>query len=216
MGLHQQKIINIDYAEQIKNFREKNIIKSTKHYWPGSGLAESQGFFKWHEINFEYKEKEQKENTLEGACFIIEFPICKPGKPKILVIDDQQSSLDSFDSHFNQQKNSLIEVDVSMPYLKFIEKVTNQDKYLTDPLLGQYDWIFLDYALTNSEYNGETLYNYIKRNDPEYALRLILMSVFSTHITDNPDLKVYSKYDELLNESFRVRIESNLICGRRP
>jgi transcriptional regulator with GAF, ATPase, and Fis domain len=202
--------------EQIKNFREKNIIKSTKHYWPGSGLAESQGFFKWHEINCEYKEKGEKENVLGGACFVIEFSTCKPGKSKVLVIDDQQSSLDSFDSHFNKQNDSLIEVDISMPYLKFIEKITSQNNYLRDPILGQYDWIFLDYELINTEYTGETLYYHIKKNEPEYAMKIILMSVHPTFITDNANLKVYSKFDELLKESFRVKIESNLICGRRP
>ena len=202
--------------DQIKNFKEKNIIKSTKHNWPGSGIAESQGFFKWHEMNFEYKEKGEKENHFGGACFVIDFSVCKPGKLKALVVDDQQSSLDSFDSFFNIDDSKFIEVNINMPYLDFINRITNQDNYKSDPILGQYDWIFLDYELNNSEYNGESLFEYIKNNDPEYANRIILMSVHRIYITDNPELKVYSKFDELLNESLREKIESNLICGRRP
>jgi transcriptional regulator with GAF, ATPase, and Fis domain len=217
----QKAILNINdnglglNAEQIKNFRENNLITSTKHYWPGSGIAEAQGFFRWHEMNFEYKEKGKIENVLGGACFIIEFSICKPDKSKVLVIDDKQSSLDSFDSHFNKQNESLIEVDISMPFLEFINIIINQNNYVKDSVLGQYDWIFLDYNL-NADYTGENLYKLIKKNDPEYAMRVILMSVHPQYITDNPDLKVYSKYDELLKESYRVKIVSNLICGKRP
>ena len=133
--------------DQVKNFREKNLIKSTKHYWPGSGLAESQGFFKWHEMNFEYKERGENENKLGGACFVIEFSICKPGKSIVLVIDDQQSSLDAFDTHFNKQNDSLIDVNITMPYSEFIDKIRSQHNYSNDPILGRFDWIFIDYDL---------------------------------------------------------------------
>jgi hypothetical protein len=220
-GIMQKAILTINdngsglSPEQIKNFKEKNLIKSTKHYWPGSGLAESQGFFKWHEINFEYKEKGEKENKLGGACFVIEFSICKPGKPKILVIDDQKSSLDSFDTHFNKTNESLIEVDITMSCSDFIEKIRNQKNYSYDPVLGKYDWIFIDYDL-KTDLTGETLYKLILKNDPEYAMKIILMSVHPQFITDSPELKVYSKFHELLNGAFRVKIESNLICGKRP
>ena len=70
--------------------------------------------------------------------------------------------------------------------------------------------------ISNCCFTGEALYKLIHNNDPEYAKRIILMSVHPQYITDSPELKVYSKYDELLNGSFRVKIESNLICGKRP
>ena len=200
---------------QVKSFREKGAIRSLKHSWQGSGLAESQNFFKANGVLFEYLEKGHGENKWGGACFEMVFLTCKPGKVNILVIDDEKATLGCFETHFCNLGSNNIEIDTSLSHMAFIELIRTEMNYSVHPILRKYDWIFLDCNLS-SDIDGVALLKIIKTKDPAFADKILLMSAYKNYVSENPDLKVYSKYDDILNESHRDKIESNLLCGRRP
>jgi len=199
--------------EQIKSLRERAPIRSSKHSWPGSGLAESQFFFKANEVSFEYIENSDMRNKLGGACFEMGFMMCKPGKVKVLVIDDDKATLDCFETHFGSQTN--IEINTSLSPAEFIEIVRSNTSYATHRTLREYDWIFLDCELS-CDLDGPALFRLIKTREPSFVEKVLLMSIHKTYVSETPEQRVYSKYDEILKESNRNRFESDLMCGRRP
>jgi|WetSurMetagenome_2_1015567.scaffolds.fasta_scaffold10498_3 transcriptional regulator with GAF, ATPase, and Fis domain len=200
---------------QVCSFREKRAIRSSKHSWQGSGLPESQGLLKANEVSFEYLERGHDRNSLGGACFELVFLTCKPSKVKILVIDNDVAVLECFETHFRNQELSNIQIDTSISHTAFIDIIKSNVDYSTHPALRKYDWIFLDYSL-RSDIDGNSLLQIIKKNDPVFAGKILLMSVYTNYVSQNPELRVYSKFDEILNESLRNKIESNLLCGLRP
>ena len=138
---------------------------------------------------------------------------CKPGKVNVLVIDDEPLVLDTFEAHFKRMHN--ISIDTSIPHTEFIDIVKSNKSYSDNIRLREYDWIFIDCDL-ESEVDGKGLYMIIRENDPVFAEKIILMSVHKNYIVENFDLKVYSKFDEILKDNYLDNIESSLVCGRRP
>lgn len=199
--------------EQVKRFRENRAIRTSKHSWQGIGLPEAQSFFKANEVSFEYLDRGNENNFLGGACFEMVFLTCKPGKVNILVIDDEPIVLGTFETHFDKLIN--IKIDTSISHTAFIDLIKTNKSYTSNPILQKYDWIFLDCDL-KSNIDGKALFTIIKKNDPVFAEKIILMSGHKTYLLDNFDLKVYSKFDEILKDTYLHNIESNLLCGRRP
>ncbi len=180
---------------QKKEFANNKIITSTKRFALGSGIARANRCFADNAAHFEFIDP-PVEKTSNGASFIITFSAYMPQDLRILIIDDEQATLDTFKRKVKEKNNLIGEFRNNLEILQ-----NELDKELKDQkaYIRSFDYILLDCHFNNSAVDGIDIYKRFIEFDLEIAKKIILMSGQNSFLI-RKDVKIKDKYTDILND----------------
>jgi len=186
----------IGLTEAQKNeFANNKSITSTKRFTLGSGIARANRCFADNAAHFEYFDP-PIELTPNGASFIITLSAYMPQDLRILIIDDEQATVNTFRRKVKEINNLIGEYRSNLEILQI-----DSDKEMLEQkaYIKSFDYILLDCHFNNSGIDGIDIKKRFNEIDQEIADRIILMSEQPNYLSRS-DIKIKHKYIDILND----------------
>ncbi|MBC2716040.1 MAG: HAMP domain-containing histidine kinase [Desulfobacteraceae bacterium] len=182
-------------GEQKKEFKKNKTITSTKRFSLGTGIARANRCFADNSGHFEYQDP-SPDKTDRGTSFVITLPAYKPQDLRILIVDDEKGTLETFKRKVGEIKNLIADYSSSL-------KIFQQDMGRKDSgfksYINTFDWILLDCHFKDSSKDGTNIFKEYAELNKKISNKIILMSGEESYLMRG-DIKILDKYEDILND----------------
>jgi transcriptional regulator with GAF, ATPase, and Fis domain/CheY-like chemotaxis protein len=180
--------------EQRKEFEKTGSISSSKHTGLGMGVAIASRCLADNSIYLKIVDPPSRL-TRAGAAFQMDVPLVEPRSLKVLVIDDENSTLDLIKLRGRSSSNVVVETDTTYDILQ--EAINGSKPALTK--LSDFDFILVDCSFFDFPLvDGPMLLKRLQDTNMELANRVVLMSGKIEYQT-RTDVTVLDKYKDVID-----------------